>query len=298
MYKQGGVVTSIVEGTWLKSSDSRYDFSGPAIAAKEMNDVIEATYYTIINGIKYKSQIDTYNLINYYKGNTVKSTPILQDLFVAIFNYGSAAQLYFNYNTENLVNEHLSHYGHEDRRMSTKAEFETLNIPYGATRDEMQDITDEGVYLQYSGAAAAVEQEISLISRYYYVDPANGEKLTEEHLKDMQFIGSYKTVKNGETVIENIVVPGSQLKINVHKSYPLNRVEVNFNMIAAKDLRSKITGYLADADGNRISETSSACFECYATTQLTNTSAKDTLHALLLSALEYSDWAAEYLNNR
>lgn len=309
-------IVDVATRTGTTASNGRYDFKAPAISSKQMNDKIEATYYTIINGLKYKSQVDTYNLVTYYNSQvsnyekatneTTKATyKLLVDLLETMFNYGSIAQSWFGYNTTQdannadytgLVNLHIP----EGNRLSKEEEYVALGIVANATRNEWNDTSDAGVYLEMTNNAADLAQEIAVISRYTLVDGST-EPLDAEAVKLMQFIGTYTTEEKGVEKVYDIVIPGSELEYTAPTSkYPAGRVTVKNNRAAAKDICCVVTGYLADADGDRISETVETSFECYATSQLASLTGENyaNLRALLYATIHYAEQATYYFNNR
>lgn len=299
------------EGTW---NESRFDFPAPAISSKQMNDKIVATYYTIVNGIKYKSAEDTFNLVSYYNANKdlVAKYPnyaaayaSLFELLETMFNYGSVAQLQFKYNTEQdpenpdytgLVNLHID----LGKRMSTEKAYEALNISINADKVDGKDFTDETVYLDLVNLAADLAQEIALQPRFTTTE-ASGIKLNAENIKDLQFIGTYETVEKGVKLTKDICVSGEKILMATAGSYARGRVEARIDVVPAKDLRSTIVGYLADAEGNRVSETVEISFEAYATAQMEaikNNANYANLRTMLYATLQYADQATEYFESR
>ena len=74
------------------------------IAAKELGDDLYATLYLTKDGESYENTVDIYNLKQYAYNRLNKSTDAaFKTLLVDLLNYGSQAQLYFNYNTANLA---------------------------------------------------------------------------------------------------------------------------------------------------------------------------------------------------
>ena len=81
-------------------------FASNGLAAKQMTDDIYARAYVEIDGQTIYSEVVKYSVLEYYyeikEAGTV-STNIL-NLLEAMVNYGAAAQINFNYNTEKLAN--------------------------------------------------------------------------------------------------------------------------------------------------------------------------------------------------
>ena len=83
----------------------------PGIAAKNMGDTLYfAVYAVLADGTYAYSKTYTYAPTTYAYNMLGKSTTPagLKPLIVAMLNYGAAAQVYFNYNTDNLVNAKLT----------------------------------------------------------------------------------------------------------------------------------------------------------------------------------------------
>ena len=102
---------TVYEGSVYNTVTKRFDVSSTGIAAKNLGDEIAfRPYYTDGNGnYIYGKYITTYSPKNYCYNQLVKSDDVLlHELCIAILNYGTAAQIEFNYNTENLMNSGLT----------------------------------------------------------------------------------------------------------------------------------------------------------------------------------------------
>ena len=84
-------------------------FTYDKIAACEMGDTISSTIYAIKDGKLYESSLDVYSAKTYAE-NRLKETTDEQFkvLLVDMLNYGAAAQIYFGYNADSLVNRDLT----------------------------------------------------------------------------------------------------------------------------------------------------------------------------------------------
>ena len=81
-------------------------FASNGLAAKQMTDDIYARAYVEVEGQTIYSEVVKYSVLEYYheiKEEGVVPTNIL-NLLEAMVNYGAAAQINFNYNTEKLAN--------------------------------------------------------------------------------------------------------------------------------------------------------------------------------------------------
>ena len=85
----------------------RFEFDG--VAAKEIGDQVRSTLYLEKSGKTYHSPADEYSVKAYAMQLLGTSNDgILQTLLVDMLNYGSEAQKYFDYHTEELANKDLT----------------------------------------------------------------------------------------------------------------------------------------------------------------------------------------------
>ena len=138
-------------------SDSRYIFACQ-VAAKEMADDITAQIYVndepVGNAITYSVQQYCENKLA--KDNTGKS---LKNLLVAMLNYGSAAQVYFDHHTDDLANAILT----ADKRVMAPvdpADLEDLQMAISGS--------DDGI--AKSGASLLLEAETIVRYRVQLAD--------------------------------------------------------------------------------------------------------------------------------
>lgn len=95
--------------------EQKFVFSFCDIAPNQMNDTLYATLYATYNGIEYASVTKEYSvatycydLLNKYTATEYPQYAELRTLLVDLLNYGTASQIYTNYNTENLANAELT----------------------------------------------------------------------------------------------------------------------------------------------------------------------------------------------
>jgi hypothetical protein len=91
-------------------SGKYYVFYVRGIAAKEMNDAVNAVLHIEKDGIEYVYNTYKYGISVYAKNrlNSEGATAAEKTLLVDMLNYGSMAQLYFNYGTDALANSVLT----------------------------------------------------------------------------------------------------------------------------------------------------------------------------------------------
>ncbi len=80
------------------------------IAAKEMNDSIKAVLYAVKDGVKYQYNAVNYSITTYVLNrlNASNVTDKERTMLVDLLNYGSKAQIYFEYRLDALANSVLS----------------------------------------------------------------------------------------------------------------------------------------------------------------------------------------------
>ena len=79
-----------------------YSFRSDGIAAKEMGDLQYAVGYIVVNGTTYYSAVETYSPKTWCENK--KTDAKEKDIAAALMNYGAAAQIYFGYKTDDLMN--------------------------------------------------------------------------------------------------------------------------------------------------------------------------------------------------
>ena len=86
-----------------------YCFEYRGVSAKEMGDTLTAELEFLRDGVKYCGTVDTYSLKAYAMERlSASSDETFKTLLVDLLNYGAAAQIYFAYKTDALVNADLS----------------------------------------------------------------------------------------------------------------------------------------------------------------------------------------------
>ncbi len=105
------------DGTKVTTTEWDYTVNGSYlvfpytnIAAKEMGDAINATLYAVKDGVKYSYNTVQYSILRYATNLLGKASTNakFKTVLVDMLNYGSAAQKYFSYNEDALVNSGLT----------------------------------------------------------------------------------------------------------------------------------------------------------------------------------------------
>lgn len=95
----------------LTASGDRYYADTHGIPAKNMVDQLYVCAYVILSdGTYVYSDVSVYSPVTYAQRILAKesSSASMKELVVALMNYGAAAQVYFNYKTDNLMNNWLT----------------------------------------------------------------------------------------------------------------------------------------------------------------------------------------------
>ncbi len=103
--------TAIAHTEGWYESNGYLGVTTPGIAAKNMGDTLYfAVYAVLADGSYAYTKTYSYAPTNYAYNMLGKASTSagMKSLIVAMLNYGAAAQEYFNYNTENLVNANLT----------------------------------------------------------------------------------------------------------------------------------------------------------------------------------------------
>ena len=106
-----GKKTTKVDVTDYNSGYNAYGFKFAGIAAAEVGSNVDATVYGVKDGKTYEGATQSGYSVKQYCYNTLSkanTTAANKRVLVDFLNYASAAQVYFNINTKNLVNAELT----------------------------------------------------------------------------------------------------------------------------------------------------------------------------------------------
>ena len=106
-----GKKTTKVDVTDYNSGYNAYGFKFAGIAAPEVGSNVDATVYGVKDGKTYEGATQSGYSVKQYCYNTLSkanTTAANKRVLVDFLNYASAAQVYFNINTKNLVNAELT----------------------------------------------------------------------------------------------------------------------------------------------------------------------------------------------
>ena len=100
----------VIPGADYEASSGRYFSNSQGIHAKFLGDTVYlACYAKLTDGSYVYTKLAGYSPLTYATNQLNKSTNVaLKQLCAAMLNYGAAAQVYFNYNTDVLANSTLT----------------------------------------------------------------------------------------------------------------------------------------------------------------------------------------------
>ena len=99
----------VIPGYAWSESDGFYFSTTAGIAPKDLGDTIYfAVYYKLADGTYGYTKVAGYSPKTYALGQLNTGTAEMKALVVAMLNYGAAAQTYFNYKTDSLMNATLT----------------------------------------------------------------------------------------------------------------------------------------------------------------------------------------------
>ncbi len=266
--ENGNVIKVLLPTEYSKDGEAYYRFDYTGIAAKEMGDTLTARLEFTRDGVFYSGTVDTYSLKAYAMERLEKSTNAeFKSLLVDLLNYGAAAQTYFGYKTDALVNADLTA---EQKALATGA----FNLPTTAENDSGENVTYPASITKKNilfgnritlliATSLGKDSDLSGISlriRYTDIDGNEVEK----------FIGGKDFVFRDD--------------VNSYTAY--------FDGLKASEFRTQLELTLVK-DGEAISETVTYSLDTYAQNRLT-ASDDASFKALLEATLRYADSAKAY----
>ena len=250
------------------ASSSAYTLKFENIAAKEMGDEFRATIHAFdADGNEYYGPTMASSMESYLKGvlrnGTTAAQIKMKPLCVDMLNYGAAAQNYFEYNTDELVNADLTE---EELALGT-TEIPTYSDTY-ATTD-----TDNVIQIRAKAASFGSKVTMNVV---FNVTNYTGD------YNDLV----YKVIDEDGSVVASgaVTVSGTTTKT----------CTVKFDDVAAKKMRSTYRTGLYEGD-TLVSAVQVWNIESYVATIMNGASYKQTMKDLAIATLIYGDAAAAYL---
>ena len=253
--------------TITNDGEQYYRFVYSNIAAKQMGDVLTAVLYAERDGETLQSAPDVYSVKTYAYNRLEKSTnSAFKKLMVDMLNYGAAAQLYFNYDTDNLVNAELT------------AEQEALGTQGTPTLTSVEDsVPLEGTPTAFFRWKNVGFQN-SIALRY------SMEFAEMQDTENVKLVLTYKTAV-GTTVKKTIMYSEFEDGDSGQKYGTIYT-------IAAKDLSETITAKIYDGD-TQISDTITYSIETYVYNRL-RASDDESFKLLITELMKYGKSAKAY----
>ncbi len=132
---------------------NRYYFVMDEIAAKQMNDVLQARIYMTKDGVTYVSRLDEYSVATYAYKQLInaEASEELKAVCVNLLRYGAEAQKQWNYRTDALADEEIA-----SEFMAYMTDLETVEL-----ESKMAMLNDlEAPTVSWKSAALALESKI------------------------------------------------------------------------------------------------------------------------------------------
>jgi hypothetical protein len=162
-----GDAKSVVPGYTWSETDKFYFSSTKGIAAKDLGDTVYfAVYAKLSDGSYYYTSIFSYSPKTYAYNQLKNGDANTKALVAAMLNYGAAAQKYFNYNTDALVNSNMTDAQQALVEKYSASMIANVVLPDDAKKGEM--ISNGG----YSKRYPTISFEGAFCINYYFVPSA------------------------------------------------------------------------------------------------------------------------------
>ena len=265
----GTVTETLYPTEYIINGVAYYRFDYRGVAAKEIGDVLTAELVFTRDGVEYNGEVDTYSLKAYAMERLEKSDNVVfKSLLVDLLNYGSAAQIYFGYRTESLVNADLS----EAQKAFATQGYTSLDVS--------ADSGDEGEYpVSITGKNVLFDDRIKLL-----IATNIGQ---DGELDGISLRIRYKDYLGRDT---EKFISGSDFNYRSD----VNGYTACFDGLKASELRTELELVLIK-DGEEICATVRYGFDTYANNCMAN-STNENFKELLKMTLIYSDSAKAYFS--
>ncbi len=279
IYSSNGNITGY-ETEKVSSFVRKADYSGvlchcfrfDGVKAYEMGSQVTATLYAYKDGVLYKGAVVDYSVFK-YASNMLKKTSddALKTLLVDALNYGAAAQTYFEYNQENLVNEDLT---------EEQAALATAQNPAVTSCTEL--IKNEGATVSFKAVSLVLKDKVTF---NYYLNLAN----YNGDIEDLELRISYTNAYGEE---DTAVIDGSDFAYRRYTDGNYYYV-ANFSELYAFQMREICSAEVySKTTDTVISSTVLYSIESYVASK-TN-SDQNALVQLLWDMMKYGDAAENY----
>ena len=197
-----GKKTTKVDVTDYNSGYNAYGFKFAGIAAAEVGSNVDATVYGVKDGKTYEGATQSGYSVKQYCYNTLSkanTTAANKRVLVDFLNYASAAQVYFNINTKNLVNAELT----DEQKAFGTATVATIGNDRADGTIDSPSVAVSGCTLIFEGKimmkfvfdpATYLKNGGSLSDLSVVVKDANGQVLKTFAAADFEDYGTRKSV--------------------------------------------------------------------------------------------------------
>ena len=251
--------------------NGRYSFKFSDIAPRMMNDVLTATLYATYEGEVVACQTRSYSVKEYcYNmlskcgvGGAYEHNTEFKTLLVDLLNYGAAAQVYANYQTETLVNADLT---------AEQKSWATADAPALSTVQSTKYHVIENPTVTWKGGGLLLEDSVTMRFR----------------------ITSTGAIENLKVKITTDANPeGWTISASEFVAADVGGYYIYFDGLMARQMRETV--YVAVYDGSvAVSNTMTYSIESYAYSKRNDSNAA--LTDLLVAMMKYGDSAYNYAN--
>ena len=265
-YLYGPEACSLANGTYA------VDFT--YITAKEMGVMYHAQVFAVKDGVPYCGPVREGSM-KQYLASTLTSTDssvsaTLKTLAADMLNYGAAAQVFLNYDTEHLVNVELS-----ETELTALHNYETTGEA-SATKTNTNTVPTGEPRLLYTSVAMTNRVELGLFVNLNKLSGWQDAESIEVQMKDhetQQVVAVLPTVLNAN---------GTQM-------------DATFPGVGAKNMRTEYD-FVTLVDGVERGNIRTWSIEGYVNQLRNDNSSSDALKALANAVLIYGDSAQRYLD--
>ena len=270
--ENGNEGRTIVPTERVIDGETYYCFTYTGVAAKEMGDTLTAVLEFTRDGVDYSGTVDTYSLKEYAMERLANSdNEKFKTLLVDLLNYGAAAQSYFEYRTDSLVNADLTD---EQRALATQ------------NYDPATVANTENSNSQTTYPAAITGKNIVFGNR---ITLLTATSFTQDSDLTGVFLRIRYTDINGEAVEKRI-----EGKDFVYRT-DVNAYTAYFDGLKASEFRVALELTLMNESGEAISETVTYSLDTYVQNRLAK-SESESFKALLEVTMIYADSAKAYFS--
>lgn len=270
--ENGNEGRTIVPTERVIDGETYYCFTYTGVAAKEMGDTLTAVLEFTRDGVDYSGTVDTYSLKEYAMERLANSdNEKFKTLLVDLLNYGAAAQNYFEYRTDSLVNADLTA---EQRALATQ------------NYDPATVANTENGNSQTTYPAAITGKNIVFGNR---ITLLTATSFTQDSDLTGVFLRIRYTDINGEAVEKRI-----EGKDFVYRT-DVNAYTAYFDGLKASEFRVTLELTLMNESGEAISETVTYSLDTYVQNRLAK-SESESFKALLEATMIYADSAKAYFS--